>query len=208
MNNATETSAQTVQPRLARALGLTALTLYGVGDMLGAGIYALVGKVAGVMGNAVWMAFLVSMVAALLTGLSYASLGSRYPRAAGAAYITHRAYRWPFFSYLIGLAVMASGLTSMATQSRAFSGYFSGLVGHLPAEVLIVGFILVLSFVNFWGIRESSWLNLVCTLVEMAGLGIVIVVAAPALGSVNYLTIPRTEGDAIWPILLSGSVLT
>jgi amino acid transporter len=76
---------------LTRSIGLTALALYGVGDMLGAGVYGLIGKWAGTMGNAIWIAFLASMVAALLTGLSYASLGSRYPRAAGAAYITQRA---------------------------------------------------------------------------------------------------------------------
>src|SRR5687767_3402821 len=77
---------------LARHMGLGALIVYGVGDMLGAGIYGLIGKWAGTMGNAIWMAFLSSMVAAMLTGLSYASLGSRYPRAAGAAYIAHRAF--------------------------------------------------------------------------------------------------------------------
>src|SRR5687767_11194184 len=78
------------QPALVRTMGLAALVIYGVGDMLGAGIYGLVGRAAGQMGNAVWAAFAASMVAALLTGLSYASIGSRYPRAAGAAYVTHR----------------------------------------------------------------------------------------------------------------------
>src|SRR4028118_1043623 len=116
-------------PALARTMGLGALIIYGVGDMLGSGVYALIGKAAGIMGNAVWLAFATSMVAALLTGLSYASLGSRYPRAAGASFITHRAFGLPFLSFMVGLAVAASGLTSFATQSRAFSGYFLGLFG-------------------------------------------------------------------------------
>src|SRR5918998_1504774 len=103
----------TNEPELKRTMGVVALTVYGVGDMLGAGIYALIGKAAGVMGNAVWLAFAGSMVAALLTGLSYASLGSRHPRAAGIAFITYRAFGVPFLSFLVGLAVMASGLTSM-----------------------------------------------------------------------------------------------
>lgn len=74
--------------KLNRHIGLFALVVYGVGDILGAGIYALIGKAAGEMGNAIWMAFLASMVAAGLTGLSYASLGSRYPRAGGASFFT------------------------------------------------------------------------------------------------------------------------
>jgi len=101
-------------PTLARTPGLTALVIYyGVGDMLGSGIYALVGKVAGGMGNAIWLAFLASMVAALLTGLSHGLPGVR---AAGAAHITHRAFNHPFLSFLTGLAVMTSGLTSRLAQ--------------------------------------------------------------------------------------------
>src|SRR5688500_2458624 len=136
---------------LARTMGLWALIIYGVGDMLGSGIYALIGRAAGMMGSAIWIAFLVSMVAALLTGLSYASLGSRYPRAAGAAYITLRAFNVPFLSFVLGLAVIASGLTSMATQSRAFAGDFLGLLGADAGMTVavVLGFILVLTFVNF-----------------------------------------------------------
>ena len=73
---------------LRRSIGLWQMTLYAAGSMLGAGIYGLIGQVAGEMGSAIWLAFLLSLVAAGLTGLSYASLGSRYPRAGGAAYIT------------------------------------------------------------------------------------------------------------------------
>jgi amino acid transporter len=116
-------AVKTAGPALARTMGLGALIIYGIGDMLGSGVYALIGKAAGIMGNAVWLAFAASMVAALLTGLSYASLGSRYPRAAGASFITHRAFGLPFLSYMVGLAVAASGLTSFATQSRTFAGY-------------------------------------------------------------------------------------
>src|SRR3712207_6028017 len=97
------------------------MTLYGLGSMLGSGIYGLIGQAAGIAGNAVWLAFVVSMVAALLTALSYASLGSRYPRAGGAAYITARAYRSPMLSFVVGLAIVCSGLASVATQSRVFA---------------------------------------------------------------------------------------
>ncbi|MEY5033108.1 MAG: hypothetical protein RL354_2139, partial [Planctomycetota bacterium] len=84
----------------AAAVGISAVVVaYGVGDILGAGIYGLVGKAAGQAGYAVWLTFLASMVAAGLTGLSYASLGSRYPRAAGASYITFRAFGNRFLSW-------------------------------------------------------------------------------------------------------------
>src|SRR3954451_20724778 len=105
-------------PPLQRSIGMVQMAFYGLGSMLGAGIYGLIGKAAGQMGNAIWLAFLVSMIAALLTGLSYASIASRYPKAAGAAYVTQRAYRQAMLTYVVGLAVMCSGLTSVATQSR------------------------------------------------------------------------------------------
>ncbi|MBI2298422.1 MAG: amino acid permease [Armatimonadetes bacterium] len=199
------------RPGLLPTLGLGALILYGVGDMLGSGIYALIGKVAGAMGSACWLAFLVSMVAALLTGLSYASLGSRYPRAAGAAYVTQRAFGRPFLAYLVGLAVMASGLTSMATQSRTFTGYISALLPGLPDPAWVVLFIAALTLVNVWGMKESTWLNVVCTTVEVSGLAIVILVGLRYLGRVSYLEPPTVEG-VVRPLGLSmvfqGAVLT
>ncbi len=196
---------------LLRVMGLGSLALYGVGDMLGAGIYGLVGRAAGQMGNAVWMAFTASMLAAMLTGLSYACLGSRYPRAAGAAYVVHRAFHFPFLSYVLGLAVIASGLTSMATASRAFSGYFQAMIGHLPLEAIIVGFILFMTLVNFWGIKESILLNGLCTIIEVMGLAIVILVGVRYWGSVNYFETPATvEGSSgiTIPLILQGAVLT
>jgi amino acid transporter len=201
-------AANTNGATLARTLGLGGLVAYGVGDMLGSGIYALIGKAAGVMGNAVWLAFLASMVAAALTALSYASLGSRYPRAAGAAYVTQRAFRRPWLSYVVGLAVLASGLTSMAAQSRAFSGYFAALVPGLPPVVIVVGFLILLTAVNFWGIRESTGLNLVCTAVEFSGLLVVIVVGLRFWGRVNYVETPSPDQVLALPLVLTGGVLT
>lgn len=199
-------------PTLARTMGLTALVMYGVGDMLGAGIYGLVGRAAGVMGNAVWLAFAASMVAAMLTGLSYASLGSRHPRAGGAAFVTHRAWRRPFLSYLVGLVVAASGLTSMATGSRVIAGYLQGFGLNLPVIVLAAGFLVLLSLVVFRGLRESTWVNIVCTLVEVLGLVIVIAVGIKFWGRVDYFEFPEAHRDAgpaaLTLLTLNGAVLT
>jgi amino acid transporter len=207
---ANKNAAAGKSPKLVRSIGPAQMALYGLGSMLGAGIYGLMGKVAGEVGNAIWLAFLVALVAALLTALSYASLGSRYPRAAGAAYVTQRAYGFPLLSFVVGLALVCSGLTSIATQSRVFAANIAGLFGleALPVEWLALGFLLILTGIVFRGIRESMWVNVLCTLVEAGGLLLVIVVGMSYWGSVDYFEMPPSVGDDL-PILLimQGAVL-
>lgn len=196
---------------------LFALVVYGVGDMVGTGIYATIGKAAGTMGNATWLAFVMSMVAAMLTGLSYACLASRYPRAAGAAFVTHHAFRWSYLSYLVGLAVTCSGLTSMASGANAFAGAMhDNFLPAVDSRIIIVGYLGAIAALNFWGIRESMWGNLICTLVEVGGIVLVIFVGMRFWGSVNYLETPLSSTDAHGTfhsglsasLLLSGAVLT
>jgi basic amino acid/polyamine antiporter, APA family len=202
-------------PKLLRTMGLFTLVVYGVGDMVGAGIYGTIGKAAGALGNAVWLAFGVSMLAALLTGLSYASLASRYPRAAGAAYVTQRAFHWPFLSYLIGLSVAASGLTSMGAQANVFADNLVSLIGG-PRLILMLLFLFAMTGVNLWGIRQSMWTNLICTTVEVGGLLFIIAVGARYWGSVNYLEVPplaNDQGQLVQQglsasLLMTGAVLT
>lgn len=198
------------EPTLARHIGLVGLIVYGVGDMVGAGIYGTTGVAAGVMGNAVWMGFLGSMIAAMLTGLSYASIASRYPRAAGAAYVVQRAFGVPYVSYVVGLAVVASGLTSIATGSRVFAGVIGPWFGGGNVILLALAYLVALSLINFRGIKESLWFNVVCTLVEVGGLIFVIVVGSRFWGSVDYFETPagpRGEGLTA-ALVLSGAVLT
>jgi APA family basic amino acid/polyamine antiporter len=199
------------KPTLHRTIGPVQLALYGLGSMLGAGIYGLIGQAAGQVGNAVWLAFAVALVAALLTALSYASLASRYPRAAGAAYVTQRAYGSTLLSFIVGLALVCSGLTSVATQSRVFAANLASLLGleSLPVWVLALGFLLVLGGIVFRGIREAMWVNVLCTIVEASGLLIVIAVGFSYWGSVDYLSTPVTAstGDAAL-LVIQGAVLT
>ena len=216
MNTGDPSNTQGDPQALLRTMGLFSLVVYGVGDMIGSGIYGTVGKAARDLGNTVWIAFLVSMVAALLTGLSYACLASRYPRAAGAAYVTQKAFRWPLLSYIVGLTVTASGLTSMATSTNVFSNTLQGMVGGpwLLFALLFLGF---MTFVNYWGIRESMLMNFVCTAVEVGGLVFIIAVGMRYWGSVDYFETPRATFDAERHVidhgltvssLLAGSVLT
>lgn len=197
---------------LNRHIGLTFLVLYGVGDILGAGVYGLVGKAAGQMGYAVWLAFLASMIAAGLTGLSYASLGSRFPKAAGASYITMHAFGHQFLSYMIGLAIAASSLTSMATAVRIFSGYFTSYFTQMSIPITMIAFSLLIAFIIYRGIKETMWMNALCTITEVSGLIFIIIVGLPYLGGeISYFN-ARTEtnpsGTLTLPLLLSGAVLT
>ena len=198
------------EPALRRTIGPAQMALYGLGSMLGAGIYGLIGKAAGQVGNAVWLAFVVALAAALLTALSYASLGSRHPRAAGAVYVTGRAYGFPLLSFMVGLALVCSGLTSIATQARVFAANFAALFGieSLPVEGLALGFLLILTGIVFRGIRESMWVNVLCTLVEAGGLVLVIVVGMSYWGSVDYFATPVVAGgDHAVLIVMQGAVL-
>jgi amino acid transporter len=204
-------SSGPAEPKLNRTIGPVQLTLYGLGSMLGSGIYGLVGQAAGIVGNAVWLSFLAALCAAMLTALSYASLGSRYPRAAGAAYVAERAFGLPIISFMVGLALVCSGMTSVATQSRVFSINLAKLFGleSLPVELLAFGFLLVVAGIVFRGIRESMWVNVVCTLVEAAGLLIVIAVGFSYWGSVDLFEIPPDKADVGTALLiLQGSILT
>jgi amino acid transporter len=213
-----EPLASGAKPTLERRLGFISLTVYGLGNMLGAGIYGTIGVAAKELGNALWLAFAASVVAAGLTGLSYACLGSRYPRAAGAAYITERAFGSRFLTYVIGLTIMCSGLTSMATASHVFGSHFLSAVGlslsasgaEWAVRGVVLPFLLAIAFVNFWGIRESALLNAVCTLVESAGLVFIVVIGLRFVGSVDYLDATAAKnpgGEVTVPLVLGGAVL-
>ncbi len=196
--------AEPSAPVLVRSIGTFQLTLYGLGSMLGSGIYGLIGQAAGQVGNAVWASFLVAMVAALLTALSYASLGSRYPRAGGAAFVTQKAFGMPLLSFVVGLAVVCSGLASVATQSQVFARNLAVLIGSdtFPVWAVGAGFLLVMAALVLRGIRESMWVNVAFTLVEAAGLLLVIAVGIPYWGSVNLLELPEAPGTDVALLLV------
>lgn len=201
----------TTGPGLKRTIGVWQLMLYALGSMLGSGIYALIGKAAGITGNAVWLSFLVALVAALLTAMSYASLGSRYPHAGGAAYATQRAFAIPILSFVVGLALVCSGLSSVATQSKVFAANIAALTGNdsIPVAWIALGFILLLTGIVFRGIQESMWVNVLCTLIEASGLLIVIAAGVSYWGSADLLAKPPEKQDAsLIHLVMLGSVLT
>lgn len=157
------------------------LFFFILGDILGGGIYALVGVVAGEVGGAIWASFLVALLLAALTAGSYAELVTKYPRAGGAALYSARAFRSPFVAFLIAFAVVASGVTSASALARAFSGDYLAEFVTVPVAAAALAFIVVIAVVNFVGILVSVRLNVAFTLVELAGLLLVVTIGVAAI---------------------------
>ncbi|MCP2259558.1 amino acid/polyamine/organocation transporter, APC superfamily [Streptoalloteichus tenebrarius] len=175
------TPGPAAQPELRRAIGPKLLLFFVIGDILGTGIYALTGTVAGKVGGALWVPFLLAFLVAFLTAFSYLELVGKYPKAAGAALYTNRAFGIPFLTFMVAFAVMSSGLTSASSAAQAFSGTYLQQFVTVPAWVVAIGFIVLLALVNYRGVGESVKANVVLTCVELTGLLIVIVIGVLAV---------------------------
>lgn len=172
--------------QLRRGISPRMLLFFVLGDILGAGIYIRVGSVAGEVGGAIWSAFLVALVLAVFTAASYAELVTKYPGAGGAPLYCNRAFRKPFFTFLVAFAVLASGITSACVAARSFgSRYMASLLGveidDLTTALIGAAFILGIAAINFIGVNESVKTNIALTLVELGGLIIIIVIGAAAI---------------------------
>ncbi|MFB4423915.1 APC family permease [Streptomyces sp. QL37] len=187
------------EPALKRAIGPKLLILFVIGDILGTGIYATTGKVAGKVGGALWLPFLIGFVVALLTAASYVELVGKYPKAAGAALYTQKAFKVPFLTFIVAFMVMCSGLSSASAAARAFSGdYLGEFTDVLPPTLISILFILALAAINLRGVAESVKANVVLTLVELSGLAVILSIGAYAVfagdGDPSRLTDLQTGG--------------
>src|SRR4028119_1830741 len=171
------------RPRRRGGMGRGLLLFFVIGDIVGAGIYALVGEVGAVVGGAIWTAFLAAFVLAIFTAASYVELVTKYPRAGGSATFAHNAFRNPFVSFIVAFAVAASSITSACVLTLAFSGDYLSQFVNVPTLVSAVLFLVVVSFINFYGISESVRINLVLTCVELFGLLLIVLIGVAALGS-------------------------
>lgn len=200
------------KPSLKRVMGPWLLLLFIVGDILGTGIYALTGQVAKQVGGVVWLPFLVAFIVALMTAFSYLELVTKYPKAAGAALYTHKAFGIHFVTFIVAFAVMSSGITSASTASRAFAANLSNAFNlNLDAGIgiTVVGlvFMAVVAIINFRGVSESVKFNVVLTCVELSGLLIIIVIGLMAIsageGDVSRAITfkPASEGGVFWPVI-------
>ncbi len=194
-------------PALRRALSLPLLVLYGLGTTIGAGIYALIGRIAGLAGPLAPLAFLMAALVAALTALSYAEMAARYPRAAGTALYVREGFSSRRLSTLTGLVVAAAGLSSAAALAIAFAGYLAPLTG-LPPDLSAPATVLVLGALAAWGIRESVTAAALATLVEVGGLLLVIGANLEALGSLPERAARLAATEPLpWSGLLAGTLL-
>jgi amino acid transporter len=182
---------ETERIELKRVMGPKLLLLFIVGDILGAGIYAVTGQMAAVVGGLVWLPFIVAFVVAALTALSYLELVTKYPQAAGAALYTHKAFGIHFVTFLVAFAVVCSGITSASTSANVLAQNLTGgltINGWMDGEaskglltVIAMAFMLLLALINLRGVGESVKFNVILTLVEMSALAIVIGVGIYAM---------------------------
>ena len=184
-------------PQLLRVMGPKLLLLFIVGDILGAGVYAVTGGMAGIVGGVVWLPFLLAFIVATLTALSYLELVTKYPQAAGAALYTHKAFGIHFVTFIVAFAVVCSGITSASTSANVLAqnltgglvinGWLDEAPGTAVITAIAMAFMVLLALINLRGVGESVKFNVVLTLVEMTALAIVILVGLWAM--------TRGEGD-------------
>jgi basic amino acid/polyamine antiporter, APA family len=157
------------------------LVFFIVGDMLGGGIYALVGEVGAQVGGAIWAAFVLALVLASFTAAAYAELVTKYPRAGGAALYVNRAFGVPLVTFLVTFAIMASGIASASALARAFGGDYLAAFVELPTLGVALVFVVVVALVNYRGIVESVRLNVAFTSIEALGLLLIVAIGVAAL---------------------------
>lgn len=160
--------------KLTRVLGPGQLFFYSVGVIIGAGVYSVIGIAAGLAGEGLWVSFLIGAAAALLTGLSYAETATAFP-AAGAEYV-YVGLAWPkagWVPFCVGVIVLLGGAATATTVAVAFGGYLKTFV-DIPEWVSAATLLAVCTGLNILGLRESSWANILFTLVEIGGLLLVI----------------------------------
>ncbi len=173
--------------KLKRSLGLLLVTFYGLGNILGAGIYVLVGKVAGEAGYLVPFAFLLASIVAAISAYTYASMATRYPVSAGAAVYIHEGFGIQKISVLVGVLIALSGIVSSAVISHGFAGYVA-VFTDLPSWLVIVVMLLTLCLVSVWGIKQSVMLASIMTVIEITGLLIIVFVGSESVAGIEQMT--------------------
>jgi len=170
---------------LERSLGFWQITLMSIGIILGAGIYVVIGEAAGLSGNMLWLSFIFAAVVATFTGLSYAELSSRFPTAAAEYTYVEESFG-PTLAWITGWLIIAGSIIGSATVALGFSRYFNALFSTPLLPVALIA-LAIIGIVLFAGVQETASLTILFTLIEAAGLLIIIFIGIPSIGTVDYL---------------------
>ena len=194
---------------LKRSITYPLLCLYGLGTILGAGIYVLIGKVAGSAGLYAPVAFLLAAILASFSGYSYAALSSRYPKSAGEVNYVHIAFNLRPLSILVGILVVLTGIVSAATLVNGFVGYLHIFI-DASAFWTMSALILTICLLAIWGVSQSVFVAAIITLIEVGGLLWVILTTGSELHKLpEYLPelLPLLEGVGAWSGVFMGSFI-
>ena len=177
---------------LRRVLGLTEVTAGGVGIIIGAGIYVLLGAATAHAGPLVWAAFLFAAVLSALTGFSYAELSSMFPSAAGEYEYTRRALpEWVAFG--VGWTMILGLVVAAATVSIGFGRYVHYFI-QIDSRVAALGLLAAVCVIALVGVKQSARLIVGLSAVQVGGLVLVIAIGAPHVGEVDLFTGPGVAG--------------
>jgi APA family basic amino acid/polyamine antiporter len=166
---------------LTRSLGFWQVTVTGIGIVIGAGIYVLIGEAAKEAGGALWIAFVLAATLSALTGLSYAELAGMFPRAGAEYEFARRAFN-EFTGFLVGWTMIAANLIAAAAVAIGFAQYFGHFFDANDKAIAIV-LLAVLTLIIASGIQRSIWLTIVLAVLQVGGLLLVIAVGLPHTGN-------------------------
>jgi len=171
--------------KLERSLGLWEVTMMSIGIILGAGIYVVIGEAAGLTGNSVWLSFVIGAIVASFTGLSYAELCSRYPKA-GAEYVYVRNSFGQGWAWIVGWLIIAGNIIGASAVAMGFSNYFSALF-NTPILLTAIAVLIIAGIILIAGVKETASITILFTLIEATGLVIIIFIGLQRIGDVDYL---------------------
>lgn len=194
------------KPELIRRLSLPLLVFYGIGTILGAGIYVLVGKVAGEAGFYTPIAFMLASLLAAFSAFSYAELAARFPRSAGEAIYIEEGFGIKRLSILVGLMIVTVGVISVAALAHGFAGYLN-VFFDFPESIIVICLVLFIGSVCAWGIGQSVMIASIMTIVEIIGLLIILYVGRDAfsLVSVKLPEMIPPLNTSVWAGIFMGS---
>ncbi len=201
------------QIQLKRCLSLSEIVIYGVGLILGAGIYVLIGSAAGIAGNMLWLSFTLAAVVASFTAMSYAELAAIYPEA-GAEYIyAKNAFGWDKVAWVFGFIAIVIGFSTASAVALGFARYLSYFI-PMNQIILAIGLLVLMTAINFWGIKESARFNALATTIEVGGLVLLIAVGGYfivkgniALANLTEFPPPFADSEISWLPIVSASAL-